>query len=88
MKLIALNGGPSERNFLMNRTGTFILAMALLAVPGLTGLRSGAAPPDLDIWKAAASGNIEAVKQHPAVAGCLERLIRQPMDECIQGTGG
>ncbi len=48
----------------MNRTGTFILAMTLLAAAGLTGLRSAAAPPDLDIWKAAASGNIEAVQQH------------------------
>ncbi len=48
----------------MNRTGTFVLAMTLLVAAGLTGLRSAAAPPDVDIWKAAATGNVEAIKLH------------------------
>ncbi len=48
----------------MKRMIALVLAMALLAELGLTGLQSAAAAPDLDIWKAAASGDIEAIKLH------------------------
>ena len=48
----------------MKRMIALVLAMALLAELGLTGLQSTAAAPDLDIWKAAASGDIEAIKLH------------------------
>ena len=49
----------------MNRINTWILMIALLVACGQTA-RSTAAEPDIDIWKAAASGNIEVVKQHLA----------------------
>ena len=48
----------------MNSRSALILATALSSVLGLTGLPSAAAAQDVDIWKAAASGNIEAIKQH------------------------
>jgi len=56
---------PYLRRFGMNKTNTCILVIALLVVCGRIG-QSVAATPDVDIWKAAASGNIEAIKQHLA----------------------
>ena len=47
----------------MNKINTWILLIALLGICGLAG-QSIAAAPDVDIWKAAASGNLEVIKQH------------------------
>ena len=47
----------------MKKITSWILVIALLAVCGETK-KSAAAAPDVDIWKAAANGNIEAIKQH------------------------
>jgi hypothetical protein len=48
----------------MKRSSTSLLATALLAVLAWTALPSAAAEPDLDVWRAAASGDLEAIKQH------------------------
>jgi hypothetical protein len=48
----------------MTRTNTFVSAIALLAVLGVTGLSSASAASDINIWKAAANGNIEAIQRH------------------------
>ena len=47
----------------MKQFYTLIVVMALVVVCGQAE-QSLAAAPDIDIWKAAASGNIEAIKQH------------------------
>jgi hypothetical protein len=47
----------------MKKVNAWILVIALLVVCGQTK-KSASAAPDIDIWKAAASGNIEAIKQH------------------------
>lgn len=49
----------------MKKVNTFILVIALLVVCGQTA-PSTAAAPTIDIWTAAATGNIEAIKQHVA----------------------
>ena len=46
----------------MKRISTLVVAMALLASFGLTGPASAAAEPTVDIWTAAAKGNLEAVR--------------------------
>jgi len=47
----------------MKKVNTWMLVVALLVT--CANLRKlAAAAPDVDIWKAAASGNIEAIKQH------------------------
>ncbi len=48
----------------MKRTSALVLVIALLNVLAWTGQRSSAAEETVDIWKAAASGNIEVVTQH------------------------
>ncbi len=50
----------------MNSRSALILATALSSVLGLTGLPSAVAARDVDIWKAAASGNVDAMKQQLA----------------------
>ena len=47
----------------MKKVNSWILVIALLVVCGQTK-KSAAAAPDVDIWRAAASGNIEVIKQH------------------------
>jgi len=47
----------------VKKTNTWILVIALLATCANIE-ESVAAEPDVDIWKAAASGNVEAIKQH------------------------
>ena len=47
----------------MNKINTWLLVTALIVACGQI-TKSAAAEPDVDIWKAAASGNIEAIKQH------------------------
>ena len=47
----------------MKKVSAWIIVIAVLVVCGQTK-KSAAAAPDVDIWKAAASGNIEAIKQH------------------------
>ncbi|MBN2130683.1 MAG: ankyrin repeat domain-containing protein [Sedimentisphaerales bacterium] len=47
----------------MKKMNSWIIVIALLVVCGQTAT-SAAAAPDVDIWRAAASGNIEAIKQH------------------------
>jgi len=47
----------------MKKMDSWILVIALLVVCGQT-TKSAAAAPDVDIWRAAASGNIEAIEQH------------------------
>jgi hypothetical protein len=49
----------------MKKINAWILVIAVLVVFGQTK-KSVAAAPDVDIWKAAASGNIEAIKQYLA----------------------
>ncbi len=48
----------------MRQFRTIIGVMALLACIGSAGRPASAAEQPVDIWKAAASGNIEAIKQH------------------------
>ncbi|MEA1952743.1 MAG: ankyrin repeat domain-containing protein [Planctomycetota bacterium] len=50
----------------MKRISTHVLVTALLAGFGLTALQSAAAEDTVDIWTAAAKGNLEAVKQQLA----------------------
>ncbi len=59
----------------MTRTNTFVLATSLLAGLGWTGLSSAGAAPDVDIWKAAASGNIDC---ELAKKGILDRVSISP----------
>ena len=47
----------------MKKANFWMVVIALLVVCGQAE-KSAAAAPDIDIWKAAASGNIEAIKQH------------------------
>ncbi len=47
----------------MKKVNAWIVVIALLVVCGQTE-PSAAATPDADIWRAAASGDIEAIKQH------------------------
>jgi len=47
----------------MKKANAWILVIVLLVLCGQTK-KSAAAAPDIDIWKAAASGNMEAIKQH------------------------
>jgi len=47
----------------MKKANTWILVIAVFIVCGQTK-KSAFAAPDVDIWKAAASGNIVAIKQH------------------------
>ncbi len=47
----------------MKKANAWILVIVLLVLCGQTK-KSAAAVPDVDIWKAAASGNVEAIKQH------------------------
>jgi hypothetical protein len=47
----------------MKKVNAWILTTVLLAACAQTA-KSAAAEPDIDIWKAAASGNMEAIKQH------------------------
>ena len=58
-----LKDEKSERRFSMARMTTFVLVAVWLGGSGFAGLPSAAAQ-DGDIWKAAASGNIETIKQH------------------------
>ena len=46
----------------MKRKIAFVLVIALLAGSGFTGLPSEAAEETVDIWTAAAKGNLEAIK--------------------------
>ena len=50
----------------MRRISALVLVTALLAGFGLTGLPSEAAEETVDIWTAAAKGNLEAIKQQLA----------------------
>ncbi len=50
----------------MKRINALVLATALLAVFGLTAQRSTASEETVDIWTAAAEGNLEAVKEQLA----------------------
>jgi ankyrin repeat protein len=50
----------------MKRTTVWIFAFALLAVCGQAAAQSEAEAPDIDIWTAAAEGNVQAIKQHLA----------------------
>jgi ankyrin repeat protein len=45
----------------MKRSGTFVLGIALLAILTLTGLPSAAAAETIDIWTAAATGDLDAI---------------------------
>ena len=47
----------------MNKVNLWVLVIALLVVCAQTE-QLVAATPDVDIWKAVASGNMEAIKQH------------------------
>jgi hypothetical protein len=47
----------------MKKVNTWMLVIALLVVCGQTK-KSASAAPDVDIWKAAATGNIDAIKKH------------------------
>lgn len=49
----------------MKKVNAFILVIALLVVCGQTA-PSTAAAPSVDIWTAAATGNLDAIKQHVA----------------------
>ena len=57
-------GELSERTSQRKRTSKSVLVIKLLGVLGGKGLPSSAAAPDIGIWRAAASGNTEAIKQH------------------------
>ncbi|MBI9019415.1 MAG: ankyrin repeat domain-containing protein [Phycisphaerae bacterium] len=48
---------------MMNKINAWILVFALVFVSGQSK-ETVASTPDIDIWKAAASGNLEAIKQH------------------------
>ena len=48
----------------MVQTSTFVPAIALLAVLSSTGLSAAGTAPSVDIWKAAANGDIEAIRRH------------------------
>ena len=50
----------------MKRTNALVVAIALLAVLGLTGLQSATSEEAVDIWTASAKGNLEAIKQQLA----------------------
>ena len=50
----------------MKRISALVLVIALLAVSGLTGPQSVASEETVDIWAAAAKGNLEVVKQQLA----------------------
>ena len=50
----------------MTRTTVWILTIAFLAVCGQAAAQSEAEAPDIDIWTAAAEGNMQAIKQHLA----------------------
>jgi len=47
----------------VNKTNTWVFASALLVICAQVD-QAVAAAPDVDIWRAAASGNMEAIKQH------------------------
>ncbi|MBC8869960.1 MAG: ankyrin repeat domain-containing protein [Planctomycetes bacterium] len=48
----------------MKRTTALVLVMALFAMFALTKLPSAAAEESADIWKAAATGDVDAIKKH------------------------
>ena len=48
----------------MKRCSVFVLAIVLLPIPALTG--PVAAEEEMDIWMAAATGNLETIKEHLA----------------------
>ncbi len=50
----------------MKKVTTCILVIASLAGYGPIELQSVIAAPNVDLWTAAAKGNIEAVKEHAA----------------------
>ncbi len=50
----------------MRRDNAFVLAIALLAVPVLTRLPSATAEEKVDIWAAAATGDLDAIQQQLA----------------------
>jgi len=58
--------GISKGDSSMKRKIAFVLVIALLAGSGFTGLPSEAAEETVDIWTAAAKGNLGAIKQRLA----------------------
>ena len=50
----------------MKKVAACILVIAFLAGSGPIELQSAIAAPNVDIWMAAAEGNIEAIKEHLA----------------------
>jgi hypothetical protein len=48
----------------MKNVATWILGIAFLGVLGQTEAQSKIDAPTVDIWTAAAQGNLEAIKQH------------------------
>jgi len=50
----------------MTRVSALVLVTALLAASGWTGRQSAASEQTVDIWAAAAKGNLEAIKQQLA----------------------
>jgi len=60
----------------MKKVNACILVIALLVVYGQIGPQSAFGAPSIDIWTAAAKGNIEAIKQHLAAGTDLN--AKQP----------
>lgn len=48
----------------MKKVATWIFAITLLHVGGRTPLQAAGGEPGIDVWTAAAQGNLEAIKQH------------------------